>query len=133
MDTPGWQLKDSQGLPCKDGHPRIAIQEWLSHVGWQQFDIHALELHQAVKKYKDEIAKLGEDSLESAAFLKRAEECANNLQLTAFESQLVRSLRKEDAEERKKAIVKYVGIYATVPPSTVSKLLMDEAKSLMES
>ena len=66
---------------------------------------------EALKRYRDETQKLSCTTADmNADLLKRAEDCSKSIQLTAFESQLCRSLRKADEAEANKSYRKYLSM-----------------------
>jgi hypothetical protein len=71
---------------------------------------------EAETQYKAALAKFGD--VPAQAFVDRAQLCIASCQLTSFESHLVRSLKKEAAEDQLVSVQKYMGIYATVPSGT---------------
>ena len=71
--------------------------------------------------YKVELAKFGANSMTP-----KAEVLASEAQATMLESQLCRQLRKPKEQQ---SIVKYLGLYATVPPSKVHPTLWEAAQN----
>ena len=86
---------------------------------------------QAEKRYKAEHAKYGQT--DNADLLKRAEQISTQSQLTAFESQLVRSLNKKTEDERNTALRKYTAIYSGLSQDAVLSQLMDAAHAVPSS
>ncbi len=87
---------------------------------WQ----HAL---QALTTYMAELSKWGAADRKDDAMIAKLQELCSLSQCTAFESQLCRSLRK-DAALVQEAVVRYCGIYAAVPGSSVLPQLWDAAQ-----
>ncbi len=65
--------------------------------------------------------------------IEEAQKTQQASQATAFESQLARALRKDNAAERKASIVKYCGLYANVQEADVLKQFWDEAQKVLQS
>jgi hypothetical protein len=68
----------------------------------------------------------------NADLIATAEDTGASCQLTVFESQLCRVLKKAELADRQKGCAKYISIFGVVKPSTVQQLLYCEAQRLIQ-
>ena len=78
--------------------------------------------------YESQLVKWGAKAMSNTDLVNLARETADWAQLTCYESQLCRSLRKPPAA-RKDAVEKYMALYATVPVANVLPQLIAAAQA----
>ena len=83
-----------------------------------------------MEAYETTLAKYGAHDAVDSGVIESVKNVMQQSQATAFESQLCRTLLKPDAEQ-KSGIVKYVAIYATVPPELVQPVLWAVAQRIL--
>jgi hypothetical protein len=87
---------------------------------------------EAVETYMGENRKWGRGDHKNQQLLDKLKEVQDDSQLTSLESQLIRSLKKAGAKDRKGSIQKYMSIYATVPPSKVHPTVWKAAQDAIK-
>ena len=81
--------------------------------------------------YRTQLAKWGAQELENEEIVKRLEVAQANSQVTCYESQLARSLRKP-RPARADSVKKYMALYASVPVASVVPRLIQAAREEVE-
>ena len=89
-------------------------------------------LFQAIKVYKTELAKYGKAADPDKSLIQSAEDVIIEAQCTTLESHLCRALRKPE-DQRASSCNKYLGLFATVPPSSVQPQVMEKAEALRQA
>ncbi len=87
---------------------------------------------QAEDAYLTELSKWNASDRKDAALLEEVGKLKIASQGTAFESQLARSLRKEDQKAKVEGVVKYCALYAGVPRDAVCVQLWHEAQKVLK-
>jgi hypothetical protein len=85
-----------------------------------------------VQHYRAECAKFGAMALVDDTVCKKAEEVGKACDVTAFESHLCRSLKKEEAEKGD-SIAKYASLFAHVPTADVEPHLWAAADVFLKA
>jgi hypothetical protein len=86
---------------------------------------------QAYATYIGELAKWSASDKVCADITARKTKLVGATQLTAFESQLARCLRKDEALQQE-ALTKYMNLYAKVPPDEVLAQLYIAAQAVVK-
>ncbi len=87
---------------------------------------------QAQEAYLTELSKWAASDRKNDELIKASDDLKVRSQATAFESQLARSLRKEDEKAKAEGIVKYCTLYAGVPRDMLAVQLMDESDKILK-
>ena len=90
-----------------------------------------LSQFEAVALYDSQLVKWGAKTLANEDLLNVARQTADASQLTCYESQLCRSLRKPPSAQ-KPAVEKYTALYATVPTASVLPQLLAGARAVLK-
>jgi hypothetical protein len=86
---------------------------------------------QAEEAYDEFLAKFGATEFADKGLKEKAAKISAASQLTAFESQIVRSLRKPQ-EEQLASLQKYFGVYAHVPVDAILPQLHEAARKVLD-